>query len=63
MNGVKADTASKGAESFEESGDFSPKEVGIALNQVGFRGKVLRKGFSLERGLQFHRGALGPHEA
>ena len=40
--GVKANTAAKGAETFEVTGDFSPKEVVGALNKVGLTGKVAK---------------------
>jgi periplasmic mercuric ion binding protein len=40
--GVKANTAAKGVESFQVTGDFSPKEVVSALNKVGLTGKVTK---------------------
>ncbi|MBI1840167.1 MAG: cation transporter [Verrucomicrobia bacterium] len=40
VDGVKANTAAKGAESFEVTGDFSPKDVIGALNKAGLTGKV-----------------------
>ncbi len=40
--GVKANTATKGAESFEVTGDFSPKEVIKALNKAGLTGKIVK---------------------
>lgn len=42
VSGVKANTATKGAESFEVTGDFNPKEVITALNKVGLTGKVVK---------------------
>lgn len=42
VSGVKANTATKGAESFEVTGDFNPKEVVAALNKVGLTGKVAK---------------------
>ena len=42
VTGVKANTAAKGAESFEVTGDFSPKEVVGALNKAGLTGKVAK---------------------
>lgn len=42
VSGVKANTATKGAESFEVTGDFNPKEVVVALNKVGLTGKVVK---------------------
>lgn len=42
VTGVKANTATKGAESFEVTGDFSPKEVVSALNKVGLTGQVAK---------------------
>lgn len=38
--GVKANTATKGAETFEVSGDFIGSEVFKALNKAGLTGKV-----------------------
>jgi periplasmic mercuric ion binding protein len=38
--GVKANTAKKGAESFEVTGDFKDKDVFDALQKAGFTGKV-----------------------
>jgi copper chaperone CopZ len=38
--GVKANTASKGAESFEITGDFNAKDAMAALNKAGFAGKA-----------------------
>ena len=38
--GVKANTATKGAESFEVTGDFKSKAVFTALNKAGLAGKV-----------------------
>ena len=42
VSGVKANTAAKGVESFEVTGDFNPKEVVTALNKVGLTGKVAK---------------------
>ena len=38
--GVKGNTAAKGAESFEVTGDFSPKDVFSQLHKAGFAGKA-----------------------
>ena len=38
--GVKANTAAKGAEAFEVTGDFNGKEVFAALNKAGLSGKA-----------------------
>jgi len=38
--GVKGNTAAKGAESFEVTGDFKAKPVFAALNKAGFSGKA-----------------------
>ena len=38
--GVKANTATKGAESFEVTGDFNPKDVFSGLNKAGLTGHV-----------------------
>lgn len=38
--GVKANTAAKGVESFEVTGDFKAKDVFTALNKAGLTGKV-----------------------
>ncbi len=40
--GVKGNTAAKGAESFEVTGDFSEKQVFAALNKAGLSGKAAR---------------------
>lgn len=40
VDGVKANTAAKGAESFEVTGDFSAKDVFAALNKAGLSGKA-----------------------
>ena len=38
--GVKANTAAKGAESFEITGDFNAKDAMLALNKAGLSGKA-----------------------
>ena len=38
--GVKGNTAAKGVESFEVTGDFSEKQVFAALNKAGLSGKA-----------------------
>jgi copper chaperone CopZ len=38
--GVKGNTAAKGAESFDVTGDFEAKDVFKALNKAGFAGKA-----------------------
>jgi mercuric ion binding protein len=40
VKGVKGNTATKGAESFEVTGDFKAKPVIAALNKAGFAGTV-----------------------
>jgi copper chaperone CopZ len=40
VDGVKENNATKGAESFEVSGDFNDKEVFTALHKEGLAGKV-----------------------
>ncbi|MBI3417894.1 MAG: hypothetical protein HY043_21585 [Verrucomicrobia bacterium] len=40
VDGVKGNTAAKGAESFEVTGDFKPKDVIKQLNKAGLTGKV-----------------------
>ena len=40
VDGVKANTAAKGVESFEVTGDFNDKEVFTALQKAGLTGKV-----------------------
>jgi mercuric ion binding protein len=40
VEGVKANTAVRNAESFEITGDFNAKEVFSALNKAGFSGKA-----------------------
>lgn len=40
VEGVKANTAAKGVESFEVTGDFNDKEVFTALQTAGLTGKV-----------------------
>lgn len=40
VDGVKANTAAKGAESFEVTGDFNAKDVFAALNKAGLSGKA-----------------------
>jgi copper chaperone CopZ len=40
VKGVKGNTAAKGAESFEVTGDFKAKPVIAALNKAGFSAKV-----------------------
>jgi copper chaperone CopZ len=40
VKGVKANTATKGAESFDVTGDFKAKPVFAALNKAGFAGKA-----------------------
>lgn len=40
VSGVKANTAAKGAESFDVTGDFKAKDVFKALNKAGFSGKA-----------------------
>ncbi len=40
VNGVKGNTAAKGVESFEITGDFEPKEAFMALNKAGLSGKA-----------------------
>lgn len=42
VEGVKAHTATKGAETFEVTGDFSPREVLAALHKAGLTGKVAK---------------------
>ena len=39
VSGVKANTAAKGAESFEVTGDFNDSDVFAALQKAGFTGK------------------------
>jgi copper chaperone CopZ len=41
VNGVKANTAAKGAETFEVTGDFEGQEVFKALNKAGLAGKAV----------------------
>ena len=38
--GVQANTAAKGAETFEVTGDFNEKDAFVALNKAGLTGKV-----------------------
>jgi periplasmic mercuric ion binding protein len=40
VQGVKANTAAKGVDSFEVTGDFKAKPVFAALNKAGFSGKA-----------------------
>ena len=40
--GVKGNTAAKGAESFEVTGDFNAKEACVALNKAGLTGKAVK---------------------
>ena len=40
VHGVKANTAAKGAKSFEITGDFNDKEVFAALQKAGLTGQV-----------------------
>src|SRR5262245_19296638 len=40
VTGVKENTAAKGVETFEVTGDFNAKEVFAALNKAGLSGKV-----------------------
>ena len=40
VDGVKGNTAVKGAESFEITGDFNPKDVFAQLHKAGLSGKV-----------------------
>jgi copper chaperone CopZ len=40
VSGVKANTAAKGADSFDVTGDFKAKDVFKALNKAGFAGKA-----------------------
>ena len=40
--GVKEQTATKGAKSFDVTGDFNQKDVMTALQQAGFTGKVAK---------------------
>jgi copper chaperone CopZ len=40
VTGVKANTATKGAKSFEITGDFNDKEVFAALQKAGLTGQV-----------------------
>jgi len=40
--GVKGNTATKGAESFEVTGDFSPKDAFAELNKAGLSGKAAK---------------------
>jgi hypothetical protein len=40
VDGVKGNTAAKGAESFEVTGDFKGKDVFAALNKAGLSGKA-----------------------
>jgi copper chaperone CopZ len=40
VKGVKGNTAAKGVESFEVTGDFKAKPVFAALNKAGFSGKA-----------------------
>lgn len=40
VEGVKGNTAAKGAETFEVTGDFKSKAVFTALNKAGLTGKV-----------------------
>ncbi len=40
--GVKEQTATKGAKSFEVTGDFNQKDVMTALQQAGFTGKIAK---------------------
>ena len=40
VKGVKGNTAAKGADSFEVTGDFKPKAVFAALNKAGYSGKA-----------------------
>jgi copper chaperone CopZ len=42
VKGVKANTAAKGADSFEVTGDFKGKAVFAALNKAGFAGKAAK---------------------
>ncbi len=42
VKGVKGNTASKGAETFEVTGDFKAKPVFEALNKAGFAGTVAK---------------------
>jgi periplasmic mercuric ion binding protein len=42
VNGVKAHTATKNAETFEVTGDFNDKEVFDALQKAGLTGKVAK---------------------
>jgi len=43
VKGVKGNTAAKGADSFEVTGDFKAKPVFAALNKAGFAGKAAAK--------------------
>ena len=43
VKGVKANTASEDAATFEVTGDFNPNEVLAALNKAGFSGHVATK--------------------
>ena len=40
VDGVKANTAAKGVESFEVTGDFNPKDVFSQLHKAGLSGKA-----------------------
>jgi len=40
--GVKANTAAKGAETFDVTGDFNAKDAFVALNKAGLAGKVAK---------------------
>ncbi len=42
VEGVKANTATKGAETFEVTGDFSAEDAFTALNNAGLAGKVAK---------------------
>ncbi len=42
VKGVKGNTATKGADSFEVTGDFKAKPVFAALNKAGFAGKAAK---------------------
>ena len=42
VDGVKGNTAAKGADSFEITGDFNGKDAMVALNKAGLTGKVAK---------------------
>ena len=43
VKGVKANTASEDAKTFDVTGEFNPNEVMAALNKAGFSGRVVTK--------------------